>query len=112
MEREEQTVTDGKISIEQYLEKVARFCDNKYGGMVRQQFKDSRGSSELGMLATPTGQELEEIKRAVSIMTPAERDRADGLTDEEIEKIAGDARVDPANFAIFMNGYVLQCKCR
>ena len=30
----------GKITIEQYLEKVARFSDNEYGKLVRDQFKD------------------------------------------------------------------------
>jgi hypothetical protein len=62
------------------------------------------------MLAAPTARELEELRRAVAIMTPGEKDAADRLSDEQIEKIAVDARVDPANFAIFMNGYALLCK--
>ena len=32
------------------------------------------------------------------------------LTDEQIERLATDAQVDPANLAIFMNGYALHCK--
>ena len=98
------------ISIEQYLEKVAIFTDNKYGNLVRKQFKDTKGTSELAMLATPSAEELEELKKAVAIMTPAEKQNAENLTDEQIHKIAQDAGVDPANFAIFINGYNLHCK--
>lgn len=99
-----------KISIEQYLEKVARFTDSEYGKLVRGQFKDIEGSSELGMLAAPTEDELEQLKKAVAIMTPSEKQNVGNLTDEQIQRIADDARIDPANFAIFINGYVLHCK--
>jgi hypothetical protein len=99
-----------RISLEQYLEDVALFCENRYGNSVRSRFQDMRGTSELAMLAAPTGQELEELQRAVAIMTPNERATADRLSDEQIERIAVDARVDPANFAIFINGYALLCK--
>jgi len=100
----------GKITIEQYLEKVAQFCDSEYGQQVRGQFKDIEGSSELAMLVAPTAEELEQLKKAVAIMTPSEKQAADRLTDEQIERIAADARIDPANFAIFINGYTLHCK--
>jgi signal recognition particle GTPase len=99
-----------KISIEQYLEKVARFSGNEYGKMIRDQFKDIRGASELAMLAAPSAEELEQLKKAVAIMTLAEKQNADSLTDEQIQRIASDARIEPANFAIFMNGYTLHCK--
>ena len=99
-----------KISIDQYLEEVARFCDDQYGSRVRGHFQDMRGTSELAMLVTPTHDELVELRRAVAIMTPGERQIADRLSDEQIERIAIDAHVDPANFAIFMNGYALVCK--
>jgi signal recognition particle GTPase len=98
------------ISIEQYLEKVARFTDSEYGQLVRTQFEDIEGGSELAMLAAPTTEELEQLKRAVAIMTPAEKKNADSLTDEQIQRIASDARIDPANFAIFINGYTLYCR--
>jgi signal recognition particle GTPase len=98
------------ISIEQYLEKVARFTDSEYGKLVRTQFEDIEGSSELAMLAAPTTEELEQLKRAVAIMTSAEKQNADKLTDEQIQRIAADARIDPANLAIFINGYALYCK--
>jgi len=98
------------ITIEQYLEKVARFSDSDYGKMVREQFKDIKGSSELAMLAAPSAEELEQLKKAVAIMTPAEKQNADSLTDEQIQKIAADAKIDPANLAIFINGYILHCK--
>ena len=78
--------------------------------MVREQFKDLAGSSELGMLVSPSKGELEELKRAVAIMTPSEKAGAENLTDEQIQTLADEAKVDPANLAIFMNGYHLYCK--
>lgn len=99
-----------KISVEQYLEKVAMFADSDYGRMIRGQFKDIKGSSELAMLAAPSKKELEQLERAVAIMTPVEKEKADALTDEQIHKIAADAQVDPANLAIFINGFALHCK--
>jgi len=78
--------------------------------MIRGQFKDIQGGSELAMLAAPSIKELEQLKRAVAIMTPDEKKNADSLTDEQIQRIATDAQIDPANFAIFINGYVLHCK--
>ena len=98
------------ISIEQYLEKVARFSDSKYGEMIRGRFKDIQGGSELAMLAAPSEEELEQLKKAVAIMTPTEKENAENLTDEQIQKIASDARTDPANLAIFINGYALHRK--
>ena len=99
-----------KISVEQYLEKVGRFSDNEYGKLIRNQFKDIKGSSELAMLAAPSTEELEQLKKAVAIMTPNEKQNAGNLTDEQTQRIAADAQIDPANFAIFMNGYALHCK--
>jgi hypothetical protein len=78
--------------------------------MVRNQFKDLKGSSELAMLAAPTGEELEQLKRAIAIMTPDEKQNADNLTDEQMQKIAVDAKIDSGILAIFINGYALHCK--
>ena len=78
--------------------------------MIRNQFKDIKGSSELAMLAAPSDEELQQLKKAVAIMTPGEKEKADSLTDEQIQKIASDAEIDPAIFAIFMNGFELQHK--
>jgi signal recognition particle GTPase len=78
--------------------------------MIRSQFKDIRGSSELAMLAAPTEEELQQLKKAVAIMTPAEKKNADSLSDEQIQKIAADAGIDSGIFAIFINGYELQRK--
>ena len=78
--------------------------------MVRTQFQDIEGTSELAMLASPTTEELEELNRAVAIMTPNEKQHPENLTDEQIQKIATDAKIDPANLAIFINGYILHCK--
>ena len=78
--------------------------------MIRSQFKDIKGSSELAMLAAPTAEELEQLQKAVAIMTPSEKETAENLTDEQIQRIAADARIDPANLAIFINGFALHCK--
>ena len=99
-----------KILIEQYLEKIAEFAGSGYGNMIRSQFKDIKGSSELAMLAAPSSEELEQLEKALAIMTPGEKKEADSLTDEQIQKIAADAQIDPAVFAIFINGYALYCK--
>ncbi len=89
---------------------MARFTDSEYGKMVRSRFKDIKGSSELAMLAAPSAEELEQLERAVAIMTPGEKEKADKLTDEQIQKIAADAQIEVGIFAIFINGYALQCK--
>lgn len=78
--------------------------------MVRNRFTDLKGSSELAMLAAPTAEELEQLKKAVAIMTPEEKAAAESLSDEQVQKIAADARIDPANLAIFINGFALHCK--
>jgi len=46
----------------------------------------------------------------VAIMTPDEKQNAGNLTDEQIQRIASDAQIDPADFAIFINGYAIHCK--
>lgn len=84
--------------------------DDEFGQRIRQQFQDNRGSSELAMLETPNSDELEQLKRAVAIMTAEEKNNAANLTDEQVQKIAADANVDPGIFAIFINGYALECK--
>lgn len=99
-----------KTSIEQYLKKVSKFCASEYGMLIRSQFKDSTGDSELAMLVAPSREELEQLKKAVAIMTPAEKAGAADLTDEQVQKIAADAQTDPANLAILINGYALHCK--
>jgi hypothetical protein len=102
--------TKSKISIEQYLKKVARFAGSDYGQMIREQFKDMKGASELAMLAAPSPDELEQLEKAVAIMTPDEKNNADTLTDDQVQKIAADAQIDPAVLAIFINGYTLHYK--
>ncbi|MBW8000852.1 MAG: hypothetical protein FVQ80_02365 [Planctomycetes bacterium] len=89
---------------------MARFVDNAHGQAIRSHFKDNRGSSELAMLATPSSEEFEQLKKAVAIMTKAEKESAAELDDEQVEKIADDAKIDNAIFVIFMNGFTLRCK--
>ena len=62
------------------------------------------------MLASPTTCELEQLQKAVAIMTPSEKKDAEKLTDEQVAKIAEDAKIDPCILAIFINGYSLHCK--
>lgn len=77
---------------------------------MREQFRDNIEISELGMLASPTPEELEQLRRAVAIMTPDEKAKAANLTDDQVRKISDDAKVAPALFAIFINGYALHRK--
>lgn len=98
------------MTIEEFLEKISRHTDHEYGKMLRARFADREGASELAMLATPSSDELEQLKRAVAIMTPSEKADACKLDDDQIRKIAEDARADPAILAIFVNGYALYCK--
>ena len=98
------------MTLEEYLDKISKFTDNDYGQMVRKQFADIEGSAELAMLASPTQQELAQLKKAVAIMTKNEKENACNLTDEKIQSIAFDAGIEPGNFAIFINGYALECK--
>ena len=86
---------------------MSRFAGSEYGRLVREQFRDNEGSSELGMLASPTAEELKQLRRSVAIMTAEEKANADKLTDEQLHKIAADAKVEPGMLAIFINGYAL-----
>jgi hypothetical protein len=81
-----------------------------FGRQIREHFKDFRGSSELGMLASPTLDELGDLKKAVAIMTPAERAAAHELSDGQVALIASDARINPAVLAIFINGYAIELR--
>ena len=62
------------------------------------------------MLAAPSKEELEQLEKAIAIMTPGEKEQADKLTDEQIQKIAADAEIETGILAIFINGYALRCK--
>ena len=99
-----------KLTIEQFMKNSRKFAGSDYGKMIRCQFKDAEGDSELAMLVAPTKEELEQFEKAVAIMTPDEKKNAEKLTDEQIQKIADDAKIDPANLAIFINGFILYCK--
>jgi signal recognition particle GTPase len=98
------------LCLEEYLERLSLFSDNEYGKIVRTQFQDIRGSAELAMLASPTAEELGQLKKAVAIMTESEKQNACNLSDEQIQRIASDAGADAGNLAIFINGYCLQRK--
>ena len=98
------------MTIEEYLKSLEAFVDNAYGQQIRQQFQTIDGKSELAMLSAPTRDEYDQLSRAVAIMTGAEKDEAASLTDEQVERIAEDAKVDKALLAIFFNGFALKRK--
>ncbi len=62
------------------------------------------------MLQSPSRDEFEQLEKAVAIMTPAEKKGAENLIDEQIHRIANDAKIDVGIFAIFINGYALERK--
>lgn len=99
-----------KLSLVEFLEKVSQKANDSFGKQVRCFFADNKGSAELAMLASPTSGEVEQLKKAVAIMTESEKKNADTLSDEQVKKIADDAKIDAGVFAIFINGYALQCK--
>jgi len=98
------------ISLQQFLEKVAQKTDDSFGKQFRGFFADNKGSAELAMLVSPSKNEVEQLKKAVAIMTADEIKNAGSLNDEQVNKIARDAGIDSALFAIFINGYALHCK--
>ncbi|MDH4202245.1 MAG: hypothetical protein OEV87_05075 [Phycisphaerae bacterium] len=100
------------LTIENYLQSLEPFVDNAYGQQIRKQFRSIDGKSELAMLQSPTRDEYAQLSRAVAIMTPAERNSAQALTDEQIERIAEDAKADKAVLAIFINGYAIKLKSK
>ncbi|MBL7214695.1 MAG: hypothetical protein ISS71_03340 [Phycisphaerae bacterium] len=96
------------MTIEEYLKSLEAFVDNAYGRQIRQQFQGIDGASELAMLQSPSRDEYEQLSRAVAIMTMAEKQTAQTLSDEQIERIAEDAVIDKALLAIFINGYAIK----
>jgi len=98
------------LAIEQYLERIGRFVDEPFARQLRKQFADRRGDSELVVLQSPSREEYEQLCRLVAVMTPQEKAAADGLTDEQVRKLATDAKADPALAAIFFNGYALELR--
>ena len=99
-----------KLSLNQFLEKAAQKTDDNFGKQFRGFFADNKGDSELALLASPSKDEVEQLRKAVAIMTEDEKKNADKLTDEQVKKIAEDAKIDPALLAIFINGYSLYLK--
>ena len=86
------------------------FIDDAYGRQIRSQFQTIDGKSELAMLSSPTRDEYDQLSRAVAIMTATEKKGAASLNDQQVERIAEDAKVDKALLAIFINGFALKTK--
>ncbi|MHC5087818.1 MAG: hypothetical protein ACYSN9_08400 [Planctomycetota bacterium] len=98
------------MTIEEYLQSLEAFIDDAYGQRIRKQFQSIDGKSELAMLTSPSRDEYAQLARAVAIMTGAEKDQAATLSDEQVERIADDAKVDKAVLSIFINGFALKSK--
>ena len=98
------------MTIEEYLQSLEAFVDDAYGRQIRSQFQTIDGKSELAMLSSPSRDEYQQLSRAVAIMTVTEKTEAASLTDEQVERIAEDAKVDKALLAIFFNGFALKTK--
>jgi hypothetical protein len=96
------------LKIEDYLQSLGVFVDDAYGRQIRSQFQTIDGKSELAMLSSPSRDEYQQLSRAVAIMTATEKTEAASLSDEQVERIAEDAKVDKALLAIFFNGFVLK----
>ena len=98
------------MTIEKYLQSLEPFVDDAYGRQIRSQFQTIDGKSELAMLSCPSQDEYAQLARAVAIMTGDEKNEAASLNDEQVERIAEDAKVDKALLAIFFNGFALKIK--
>ena len=98
------------MTIEKYLQSLEPFVDDAYGRQIRSQFQTIDGKSELAMLSSPSRDEYAQLARAVAIMTGDEKNEAASLNDEQIERIAEDAKVDKALLAIFFNGFAFKSK--
>jgi hypothetical protein len=96
------------LTLEEYLERIGRFVDEPFAKQLRKQFQDNRGASELAVLQSPSRDEYEQLQRLAAILTPQEKNDADKLTDQQVRKLADEAKVDPALAAIFFNGFALE----
>lgn len=97
-------------NIEEYLAFVGQQRNSSFGQRFRRQFRDTRGTAELAMLAAPSQQEFDDFSRAVEVMTACEKKHPDLLDDQQLRDIAQRAQADVANVSIFINGYVLEMK--
>ena len=98
------------MKIEEYLQSLKAFVDDAYGRQIRSQFQTIDGKSELAMLSSPTRDEYDQLSRAVAIMTATEKKGAASLNDQQVERIAEDAKVDKALLAILITGFALKTK--
>jgi len=93
--------------MESYLSLVGGQRGSGFGRRFRSQFRDSRGTAELAMLAAPSEQEYQEFCQIVKAMTAKEKANVSVLNDEDVRGIAERAGTDGGLTAIFLNGYVL-----
>lgn len=98
------------MRLDEYVQYLERFAGHAYGRQFRNRFAGMDGRSELAALQSPSREEMEQIRRAVAILTPAEKENAADLDEKQIRRIAEDAKADPALIAIFLNGFALENK--
>jgi len=72
---------DSFADIEEYLEYLGRFRQSGFGRAFRSQFRDTRGTAELAMLAAPSEEEYDDFRRAIEAMTEKEKSHPEKLTD-------------------------------
>jgi hypothetical protein len=96
--------------INEYLNYVGRFCRSRFGKQFRSQFRDTKGTAELAMLAAPSDAEYEDFRRAVAAMTQEQKAHPEKLGDMQIKDIATKAQADCGNIGIFINGFILARK--
>ena len=101
---------DSFNDINEYLDYVGRFCKSNFGKRFRNQFRDTKGTAELAMLASPSENEYEDFQRAVKAMTAEQKAHPEELNDIQIKDIATKAQADCGNVSIFINGFILARK--
>lgn len=99
-------------AIEEFLADVGCCRDSPFGQRFRNQFRDTRGSAELAMLAAPSEQEYKDFCEVVKVLTEEQKHNIEKLTGKELLEIAQQAGADPGNTAIFINGFIIEKKKR
>ncbi|MBI9016521.1 MAG: hypothetical protein JEZ07_04585 [Phycisphaerae bacterium] len=97
-------------NIEEYLEYVGQCRKGSFGPRFRSQFRDSKGTAELAMLAAPSEDEFQQFSNAVKVMTEAEKAEPEKLSDGQIADIAQSSGATVGVVGIFINGFVLSRK--
>ena len=101
---------ESDLTIEMFLDQIGRFRQSRFGRQFRNQFRDTRGTSELAMLKAPTEDEFRQLCKIAEVMADSEKVKPELLDDNDIEDIASRAQCDRGIAAILINGFVLAQK--